>query len=208
MSEGENFQDRMEEMIHGLNVKWKVGAVNAYERLWTVCYLCVREGATQGRGAGGGEAHSPPLLLQRPGQLFKLHLLLPDRLQQSRCALTLLHTHYTAPRGKRGGGGGITHIHTASYTLQHREGGSLTKTQTHLSTQSIERSGGCRIFGPILRRKGYFTQSDSSADRCCLMIEAEISFLENYRHCRYCTTVDPFFYPQYCKDMFLVENET
>ena len=66
------------------------------------CYLCVREGATQGRGAGGGEAHSPPLLLQRPGQLFKLHLLLPDRLQQSRCALTLLHTHYTAPRGKRG----------------------------------------------------------------------------------------------------------
>lgn len=65
-------------------------------------YLCVREGATQGRRAGGREAHSPPLLLQRPGQLFKLHLLLPDRLQQSRCALTLLHTHYTAPR-ERGG---------------------------------------------------------------------------------------------------------
>lgn len=66
------------------------------------CYLCVREGATQGRGAGGGKAHSPPLLLQRPGQLFKLHLLLPDRLQQSCCALTLLHTHYMAPWGERG----------------------------------------------------------------------------------------------------------
>lgn len=42
------------------------------------CYLHVGKGATQGRGAGGGEAHSPPLLLQGPGQLFKLHLLLPD----------------------------------------------------------------------------------------------------------------------------------
>lgn len=41
-------------------------------------YLHVGKGATQGRGAGGGEAHSPPLLLQGPGQLFKLHLLLPD----------------------------------------------------------------------------------------------------------------------------------
>lgn len=42
------------------------------------CYLYVREGVTQGHGAGGGEADSPPLLLQSPGQLFKLHLLLPD----------------------------------------------------------------------------------------------------------------------------------
>ena len=100
------FEDWMEEMmIHGLGDKWKTGVVNAYGDDGE-CYLCVREGATQGRGARGGEAHSPPLLLQRPGQLFKLHLLLPDRLQQSRCALTLLHTHYTAPRGKRGGGGG------------------------------------------------------------------------------------------------------
>lgn len=98
--------------------------MGGYETLWTGMlwfvgerYLCVREGATQRRGAGGGEAHSPPLLLQRPGQLFKLHLLLPDRLQQSRCALTLLHTHYMAPRGERGGGeGGVTHIHTAAYT--------------------------------------------------------------------------------------------
>lgn len=42
------------------------------------CYLHVGKVATQGRGAGGGEADSPPLLLQGPGQLFKLHLLLPD----------------------------------------------------------------------------------------------------------------------------------
>lgn len=66
-----------------MGMRWFVGE----------CYLCVREGATQARGACGWEAHSPPLLLQRPGQLFKLHLLLPDRLQQSRSAFTLLHTH-------------------------------------------------------------------------------------------------------------------
>lgn len=72
-------------------------------------YLHVRKGATQGRGAGGREANSPPLLLERPGQLFKLHLLLPDRLQQSCCILTLLHTHYTAPWGEKGG---IIHSHT------------------------------------------------------------------------------------------------
>lgn len=103
-------------------LKGRDGGLYAYERLWTgmhgfvgECYLCVRERATQGRGAGGGEAHSPPLLLQRPGQLFKLHLLLPDRLQQSRCTLTLLHTHYTAPWGKKGGGGRYTH----PYQLEH-----------------------------------------------------------------------------------------
>lgn len=52
------------------------------------CYLCVGEGA----GRGAEQAHSPPLLLQRSGQLFKLHLLLPHRLQESSSALTLLHT--------------------------------------------------------------------------------------------------------------------
>lgn len=124
-------------IAHGLVIKDGL-ALDAYKRLGAVrlnfvgeCYLCVREGATQGRGAGGGEAHSPPLLLQRPGQLFKLHLLLPDRLQQSRCALTLLHTHYTAPRGERGA------LHTSiqlqtHYTTVTR---CLTKTDTSLHTK-------------------------------------------------------------------------
>ena len=94
------------------------------------CYLCVREWATQGRGAGGREAHSPPLLLQCPGQLFKLHLLLPDRLQQSCSALTLLHTHYTAPRGKRG----ALHTSIQPQTLKHysTRRGNLTGTDTPL----------------------------------------------------------------------------
>lgn len=87
--------------------------------LFGACYLCEREGVTQGRGAGGGEANSPPLLLQSPGQLFKLHLLLPDWLQQSRCVLTLLHTHWTAPRSESGG---VTHSHTDANTAAHREG--------------------------------------------------------------------------------------
>lgn len=55
-----------------------VGLVVGVEGVVGECYLHVGKGATQGRGAGGGEAHSPPLLLQGPGQLFKLHLLLPD----------------------------------------------------------------------------------------------------------------------------------
>lgn len=69
------------EPIHTLGVMGKAKLL----KLWVgvrgfvgECYLCVRERATQSRGARGREAHSPPLLLQCPGQLFKLHLLLPD----------------------------------------------------------------------------------------------------------------------------------
>lgn len=109
-------------MIHMLVVKHGCRR-RLQERLWVAMlrfvvqrYLCGREGATQGRRAGGGEAYSPPLLLQRPCQLFKLNLLLPDRLQQSSCALTLLHTHYKAPRGERG-----RYTHPASITPQHSE---------------------------------------------------------------------------------------
>lgn len=113
-------------------------------------YLLVGEGVTQGRGAGGGEAHSPPLLLQRPCQLFKLHLLLPDRLQQSRRALTLLHTHYTAPRGERGA------LHTfrrprVNYSTGRR---CLTKTKTHLSPHREHcRYGGYRISGADMKQE-------------------------------------------------------
>lgn len=91
VSEEGRFEDWMEEMmIHRQGGEWRNHAADAYCGVsdgggvgWSdgfvwECYLSVREGATQGRGAGGGEAHSPPLLLQRPGQLFKLHLLLPD----------------------------------------------------------------------------------------------------------------------------------
>lgn len=85
--------------------RWDENGLYGWE--WWVlmegCYLCVREGAPQGWGAGGREAHSPPLLLKCPGQLFKLHLLLSDRLQQSRCALTLLHT-LNSPRVREGRG--------------------------------------------------------------------------------------------------------
>lgn len=113
---------------------------------WRGCYLHVREGATQGRGAGGREAHSPPLLLQRPGQLFKLHLLLPDRLQQSRCALTLLHTHYIAPRGESGA------LHKSIQPQTHYSTGRGSLTDTDTPSHIKATATGCRIFGLMLSR--------------------------------------------------------
>lgn len=105
------------------------------------CYLCVREGVTQARGADGREANSPPLLLQRPGQLFKLHLLLPDRLQQSCCALTLLHTHCTA----QGGRWWTTHTHTPCSDYSEGGGGGGTDATLHTKYSNNPVAAGADI---------------------------------------------------------------
>lgn len=133
--EGENFEDWMKKMvIHGLDIKWKTGAVNAYERLWMGMFIVT---CVWGRGrprAEGLVAGRPTLLLSSSSARVSCSNCTSCSLTDSSRAAALSHCsiHTTRPQGERGGA-----LHTSTQPRTHYSTG---RAQTHLYIQR------CRIF--------------------------------------------------------------